>query len=366
MNELKEKLEIEELQATYFDKDALLLQPESIYRLQGEGNRYYYTFNSEGEPTFYISVTTMIKQTLPTSQHLIKWIAEKGYDESKEYTDERANYGTFLHIEIAKLLINESYDLDKLKNELKAYLAEQKLPDSFIEWHEELKKDLLAFAQFMIDHDVKPLAIEIILTNPNDGYAGAIDLVCELTIEEKGFWGETYKSGANKGEPKETKKEVRKRAIIDFKSGRKGFYESSEIQLHAYKRMWDLHFDQYPVDILLNWSPKNWITAPSYNLKDQTGSKNAEKLDYLVQLAAIEDEKRKNNVTITGGKINLKKGLNENIQIMNMSEIVKKAKDEEPKKFECPEGIEKYKHPVCLHCNISECPIWAEDAIKHQ
>lgn len=318
-----EFLELEELKALFFDEDALLTQPEPIYRLNSSGQRYYYDFDPNGEPRFYTSVTTLIQNTLPTSPHLIKWIADKGYDESKEFTKERANYGTFMHIQIAELLIEGHYDLDLLKDKLKSYIEEEKLPASLISWEEDLKKDILAFAQFIIDHNVKPLAIEIILTNPDYGYAGAIDLVCEMDISVKGYWGELYKTGVKAGQPKETTKTVRTRAIVDFKSGKKGFFESHEIQLHAYMAMWEKHFEEFPVDKVFNWSPKDWRSKPTYNLKDQTGSKNAQKLDYLVQLNAIEQEKRIGNIIVVGGLIEPKRGLENNISAMTLSEIVK-------------------------------------------
>jgi hypothetical protein len=180
----------------------------------------------------------------------------------------------------------------------------------------------------MIDTNCKPLAIELCLWHP-DGYAGAIDIVCELDVEEKGFFGETYASGVNKGQPKESKRTVRVRAIVDIKSGRKGFYESSEIQLHAYKAMMAYHFPEEEMIIskLFNWSPKDFRGAvPSYNLKDQTDSKRAKKLPHLVSLAKIEDETRSNSVTVINGSIDLLKGLSGNITEKTFIELIKEKK----------------------------------------
>jgi hypothetical protein len=217
-----------------------------------------------------------------------------------------------------------------LSEKLTIFLTSKNIPLDRLSWADELKRDVLAFAQFMIDCNVKPLAIEICLYHPTDGYAGAIDIVCELDIEEKGFFGEVYASGANKGNPKETKQVRRVRAIVDIKSGRKGFYESHEIQLQAYKEMWNIHFpaeEGFIDDIkLYNWSPKEWRSAPSYNLKDQTESRNAKKLPYLVSLAKIEDDKRTNMVTLINGSIDLVKGLGDNISEMTFNELIKKNK----------------------------------------
>lgn len=338
--EIAPGMTVEEIKAEFFNEDALQEQPEPVYRLDSSGHRYYYTFDENGEPRFYVSVTTLIKQTLPTSPQLIKWIADMGYEESQRYAAERAAYGTFMHAQIAELLITRSYNLNGLKERLKMYIESEQLPCDFINYADDFKKDLLAFAQFMKDTDLQPLAIELVLTNPQDGYAGAVDLCANITIEEKGFFGETYKTGANAGKPKETKRQRRVRAIIDFKSGRKGFFPEHEVQLLAYKTMWNMHFENYPVEKVYNWSPKDWRgTTPTYNFKDQTESKNAQKLPYLVELARIEDEKRDNTVVSCAGIIDLDKpGFEGNITELSLAEVVKKRKQKTEKKPET--GIE--------------------------
>ena len=342
--EIAPGMTVEEIRAEYFNDDALQEQPEPVYRLDSSGHRYYYTFDENGEPRFYVSVTTLIKQTLPTSPQLIKWIADIGYEESQRYAQERAAYGTFMHSQFAELLIARSYNLNLLKERLKMYIESEQLPGDFINYADDFKKDILAFAQFMKDTDLKPLAIELVLTNPQDGYAGAIDLCAEITIEEKGFFGDVYKTGANAGKPKETKRHRRIRAIIDFKSGRKGFFPEHEVQLLAYKIMWNMHFDKYPVEKVFNWSPKDWRgTTPTYNLKDQTDSKNAQKLPYLVELARIEDEKRDNTIVACAGIIDLDKpDFENNITELSLAEVVKKRKqkpEEKPETGISPEEV---------------------------
>lgn len=342
--EIAPGMTVEEVKAEFFNEDALQEQPEPVYRLDSSGHRYYYTFDENGEPQFYVSVTTLIKQTLPTLPQLIKWIADMGYEESQRYAQERAAYGTFMHGQFAELLIARSYNLNGLKERLKMYIESEQLPSNFINYADDFKKDILAFAQFMKDTDLRPLAIELVLTNPQDGYAGAIDLCAEITIEEKGFYGETYKTGANAGKPKETKRQRRIRAIIDFKSGRKGFFPEHEVQLLAYKTMWNMHFEQYPVERVYNFSPKEWRgTTPTYNFKDQTDSKNAQKLPYLVELARIEDEKRDNTVVSCSGIIDLDKpDFANNITELSLSEVVKKRNqksEEKPESGITPEEI---------------------------
>jgi len=321
---LADGITTEQINPLFFDSGSLVGQPVPLYRLDMNNYRYYYRY--EGEvPIFYTSVTTLIRNTLPTPPSLIKWLVDKRGDGSDEAM-ERASYGTFLHSQCAELLINGKYNLDGLSEKLTIFLTKEKLPPDRISWTDELKKDMLAFAQFMIDCEVKPLAIEVILYHPTDGYAGALDLVCSMSIEEKGFFGETYLSGANKGQPKETKQKVRVTAIVDIKSGRKGFYESHEIQLSAYREMWQIHFPDNKVDRIFNWSPKEFRTNPSYNLKDQTNSASLSKLPYLVSLAKIEDAKRSNTITVTKGEIDVLKGLDRNISEKTLVELVKESK----------------------------------------
>lgn len=330
---LAEGMTAEEMRAVFFNVDALVGQPEMVYRLNGGKHRYYYTFDEAQNPVFFTSVTTMIKFTMPTSPHLIKWIAEKGYEEARNYAQERADYGTFMHTEIAELLINKTYDTTKVREKLKAFIEQEKLPVDFINHEEEIKKDVLSFAQFMIDCKVNPLAIEIVLTHPTDGYAGAIDLICEMTIKVDGLDHDNpYKSGARKGQPREVKVDKTLIAIVDFKSGRKGFYEEHEVQLQAYTEMWQHHFPNKKVERLYNWSPKDWRGAkPTYNLKDQTEAKSRGKLKHLVELARIESSRKETNVTIIEGTINLDTGLEDNLKEMSLAELVKKRKSDKDK-----------------------------------
>ena len=299
-------LSVEEMKAVFFDKNALIEPSYRVFQLNSKGHRYYYKYDEQGEPIFYPSVTTILAQTLPKSPFLVSWIADKGEEEAERYKAERAAYGTFMHAQFEDLLINRSYDLDSLKSRLKDYIDEKSLPMDFIYYADELKKDVLAFAQFVLDYDVRPLAVEIALVSEINHYAGMIDCPCTMKLSPK--------------------KDERINAIVDFKSGRKGFYEECEIQLHLYKKMWEENFPDQPIERLYNFSPKDWRKKPSYNLKDQTDSVNAEKIPALLEIAAIEDGKRENTFTSTYGTINLDQpdlDLSSNIVSLTLSELIK-------------------------------------------
>lgn len=296
---------VEQMQCMFFDKTALIEPPYKVWQLNSKGHRYYYRFDENGQPEFFPSVTTILSQTLPKSQFLIEWIASKGIDEAERYKAERAAYGTFMHAQFEELIINRVYNLDDLKGKLKTYIEVNRLPDDFIYYADDLKKDVLAFAQFVIDYDVRPLAVEIALVHPYYKYAGMVDLPC------------TMKRSPCSDE--------RITAIVDFKSGRKGFYEDAEIQLHLYKMMWNVTFEDYPVTHVFNFSPKDWRKKPSYNLKDQTNSPNAAKIPALLEIAAIEDEKRDNIFTAVSGSINLDEMNNfaDNVISLTLAELIK-------------------------------------------
>lgn len=296
---------VEEMQCMFFDKTALIEPPYKVFQLNSKGHRYYYRFDENGQPEFFPSVTTILSQTLPKSQFLIEWIASKGMDEAERYKAERAAYGTFMHAQFEELIINRVYDLDDLKEKLKTYIEVNRLPDNFIYYADDLKKDVLAFAQFVKDYDVRPLAVEIALVHPYYKYAGMIDLPCTMLRKPGGT--------------------ERINAIVDFKSGRKGFYEEAEIQLHLYKMMWNVTFEEHPITNVFNFSPKDWRKKPSYNLKDQTDSPNAAKIPALLEIAAIEDDKRDNIFTAVSGSISLDEpqDFTDNVISLTLAELIK-------------------------------------------
>lgn len=296
---------VEEMQCMFFDKTALIEPPYKVFQLNSKGHRYYYRFDENGQPEFFPSVTTILSQTLPKSPFLIEWIASKGMDEAERYKAERAAYGTFMHAQFEELIINRVYDLDDLKEKLKTYIEVNRLPDNFIYYADDLKKDVLAFAQFVKDYDVRPLAVEIALVHPYYKYAGMIDLPCTMLRKPGGT--------------------ERINAIVDFKSGRKGFYEEAEIQLHLYKMMWNVTFEEHPITNVFNFSPKDWRKKPSYNLKDQTDSPNAAKIPALLEIAAIEDDKRDNIFTAVSGSISLDEpqDFTNNVISLTLAELIK-------------------------------------------
>ena len=296
---------IEEMTALYFDKNALRESKCRIYQLNSGGCRYYYHYNEKGEPRFYPSVTTLLKQTMPTSPFLIKWMIENGAEGAEEKRDLAAAYGTFMHAQFERLMIERCYNFDEVPEYLLKYMEQNNLPDKFFaDSLTKVRKDICAFAQFVKDYNVRALAVEIALVHPVHHYAGMIDLPCVMTDPKT---GEEFA------------------AIVDFKSGRKGFYEEHELQLHLYKDMWNVNFPDLQISRVFNFSPKDWRgVKPSYNLKEQTNSPNVAKIPALLELAGIEDDKKEKDFTIIVGTISLDNYKPDScITSLSLSEIVK-------------------------------------------
>lgn len=306
----------EEMKALFFDGNALREPSYRLFQLNSDNHRYYYRYVGD-DIRFYPSVTTLIKQVLPTSPALIDWMIANGKDGSAEKRDLAAAYGTFMHIQFESLIINRRYDFDNVPNLLSEYLAKENLPEKvFDEWLTKVRKDVLAFAQFVKDWNVRPLAIEIGLCSES-GFAGCVDLPCQMTDPKS---GDDF------------------RAIVDFKSGRKGFWDEHEIQLHLYKMMWNENFPDCPIERVFNFAPKDWRKSPTYNLKEQTESKNAAKIPHLLALVGLMYAEKEDSLTIISGVLDLDGGkIEDNFKTMALADVIR-TRQEKPE--DAPEAAE--------------------------
>ena len=319
--ELAPEITSEEMKAIFFDAKALRVPNYKLYQLNTKGQRYYYTIGNDGLPTFYPSVTTILSAVMPSNPFLNKWKADMGWEEANAYTQERASYGTYMHGAIEQLLVARTYDLDLLKVDLAKYIEREQLPTSFINYAEDLKRDILSFAQFVKDYDVIPLCIEESLYS-SKGYAGMIDLVANMRVYT---FDEMAKAKEKKGdkwtEKDEEKYNARHIVMIDFKSSRKGFYESHIVQLHLYRDMWAENFPDIPIDALYNWAPKEWVKSPTYNFKDQTDAINPDLPSSLLWQYQLRQTELK-SVTLVHGMIDLGGDLGNNYQTLTLDELV--------------------------------------------
>lgn len=275
----------------WFKEDAIRLPDYKVGRIYAGSGRFYIKLDQECNPVSpvrpYTSLTTAIDQCQPMAPQLLKWHCELGYDEAKRISRMKAHYGSLLHEEIGRYLTSEIYDFDRTKESVADYLGRTSYYQPECDtWDEDLKYDMAAFIAFAQEFEIKPLGIEYVLLSER-GFGTMIDLVCDLVWPVKGFHGEVYKSGERKGEPKETTAFLPRRAIINFKSGRHGFYDSHGLQLTCEKMLWEENFPDLPVDLALNWSPSEWRSNPSWNLKDWTGEFTEAEIAAVLSLAQI-------------------------------------------------------------------------------
>lgn len=264
---------IEEKQFDYLSPE--LPRPTNfIRRFQQGHNRFYYTLDEAFNVRLYASATTLIKDGYAEdTSALEKWrnnLRAEGKNPEYELAY-LAMRGTLMHFLLGEFIQSKDIPLNLLREYIFANAPELTTKPLFEDvlakdtlW---LTKSVLAFAQFVKDYNVKPLALELIMASDRLGVASPIDLICTLEKEEKGFFGEVYKTGANKGEPKESKQKRTIVAVVDFKSG--NFYDKHYLQLQLYKRIINENYPELEVEGFYNWSPKDWISTPSYNLKEQ-------------------------------------------------------------------------------------------------
>ena len=109
--------------------------------------------------------------------------------------------------------------------------------------------------------------------------------------------------------------------------------------------MWNVNFEQFPVTRIFNFSPKDWRKRPSYNLKEQTESPNIRKIPYLLEIAAIEDEKRDNTFTAVNGMVLLDDApdLTQNVISLSLSELIKTKAPKEATPDETTDAADKVK-----------------------
>jgi hypothetical protein len=275
-----------EMHPYYLDLDIAIKQPQILYRANIHGGRYYYSFGDNGDVVKYPSVTSILSETMPTSDYLIKWIAKHGIEKAEEIKRQKADYGTLLHIILSQFLKERRYDLSELKLQIEMFKLSNRIDFDTRYWEFELKKDIYAFHKFAADYQIKPIAIGIMLQSHKHGIAGEIDVVVEMSIGS-GVNGNILKKDIKDGNLK------RITVLMDWKSGKHGFYPNNEAQLHLYKLMWQENFPHIILDGLYNWAPKEWDTNPDYYFKDQSASIEATKIFHYIDLFKISETKLK-------------------------------------------------------------------------
>lgn len=272
--------------------------PPTLYRIDGQGIRYYYTVDN-GAIAYYPSTTSILASTMPMPYGLKVWYANMGWEEANRVLRESASYGTLMHVLAAEYLMTGAFDLGTIDLRIDQYREENGIAFNTDEWSGRLCKDLLAFAQFCEEKNLKVIAIEIPLASSVYRYAGCIDIVAEIDFNKK-----------------------RHRVIIDMKSGRKGFFETHEIQLHAYRTLWNENYPDQPVELVFNWAPKDWEKSPTFAFENQTSKPSQSKWPLLLALYGEGGSFKPKPFIQTAGLMQLGKPLDDNYTLVDIDDML--------------------------------------------
>lgn len=223
--------------------------PYRLFRYDKADDRYYFRY--QGQTAIgYLSMTSFLHKVLPTSPFLIQWMMKNGEDGAAYLRDMRAEYGTTLHIISTELELKRNGSFDEIRRTAYDRAIELGYKSEAMEWESEMVNDIFSYIIFTKEREVETIAAEFPICSDEYGLAGCIDRVIRLKFDGKMV-----------------------NAILDLKSGRKGFWSSHRAQLHGYMKMWNDQFGHiFPVTHCFNLSPAaNSITAKTkYKLENQT------------------------------------------------------------------------------------------------
>lgn len=273
--------QIETIEPLFLERNfAQKITAQKVFRVNvGVGRHYRF----EGGRTCK-SLTTFLDAVMPSNRFLNTWrerlAADLGSAQSAEdYVQHTADYGTALHIAIAEYCREGGVNWAQFDRFAFHYLNEMGLkPDTIQSAQNELTRDFAALLQFFYDYRVQVIAVEIPVFI-EEGIATLIDLVVEMDCKQY--------------EKTPIEKRERQRAIINLKSGKKGFFETHLFQLEGERRMFNHTYGRAAGHIaqVYNLAPTDWKKEPSYKLKNQTEEIASQAIDYqfttLLQLGRM-------------------------------------------------------------------------------
>ena len=242
-----------------------IAQPYRLFRYDKGVERYYFRFE-KGQPSIgYLSVTEFCKKSLGTSAQLAEWKGNVGNDYASSFSRMRAEQGTNMHEIFTQVLKDGKGNFQLIAEETRERAISLGFAYAATDWADHIIKAVAAFLTFVKEKEVEPISAEFTVCSDKYGLAGSIDLPCTLMFNKK-----------------------RVTAIVDYKLG--GFYESHELQLHAYKELWNEWYGNIkPVTHVFNFSPNEWKgSKPTYKFKNQTKSIFADSIKHRLQTAKIE------------------------------------------------------------------------------
>lgn len=331
--ETKSKELFEVVNYDFFDADALKTPAHITYRIDNQGERLYARRMEDGEIKIVPSVSTVLRM-MPTEPHLIKWHCDEfnSYDDAKAYVAQKAEYGTFMHILFKDLLLGTTLTFEPvllgqafgMHLSLRGHKPEQY---DLNEAGRMLQQDLFGFVAFCQQYKVKPLAIEYIVFG--ERFAGCVDLVCKMTLTKtrKVDNLQSERMFAFLPGDAEIVEEREVIAMIDFKSGRKDFYEENRLQLEGYKDLWNQEFPEHAIEVVANYGCKDYrlpVKVEPYRFKQyKVDEAVAKKWSLLVDLYHTKEIKIKDRVEFKQDQqISLAAPLEQMTQSINVEKMI--------------------------------------------
>lgn len=152
----------------------------------------------------FVPSVTWIASKYPKGTGFYKWLANKGWDEAEAIRSAAGDKGSKVHSAIVDLIDGKDVKMeDKYINQSTEQLEEITL---------EEYECLMSFVDWFNVNKVSVIAREMIVWNEKEGYAGTIDLLCQVGDE---LW------------------------LIDFKTSQNLWVEH-ELQISAYNHALDL------------------------------------------------------------------------------------------------------------------------------
>lgn len=194
-----------------------------MIQYNSEGKRWYYD-----DGIWYASVTSFVKNSLPTPPHLVDWYQKNSSQEIADVLNRTSSYGTEFHDNAELFMTSGSLDIDDFEPRMATHLA--------------------SLAQFAHDAKIRPIETEIkVKHNATIKYpayfAGTADLVAEVGYRNS-----------------------RKLSLVDYKTGNITPYHKYQLMAYglAYAQMNNLE----PEELwYFNFRPKDWRKTPTYELK---------------------------------------------------------------------------------------------------
>ena len=261
---------IEDIKPLYlspaFSQRAIDIVGKKIFRHDILGFRVY----SDKAKNNYMSLTTLLSNTMPTPKALIKWRDKVMEDFSgdaqlvDEFVEMTADFGTYLHIACADYVRNGSVNWGDFETDARQWLLHNGFKNEVLYMAaQELMSDFAAIAQFLRDYDVKVHAVELPVSYKN--VMTCNDLVVDKLVRP--IVADTEAERIDKIQDAK-----RHNAIINLKSGKKGFFDTHLIQLAGERECFNATYGGvFPsIDVCINVAPKDWIKAPTYKVKEYT------------------------------------------------------------------------------------------------